>query len=88
MAFFGKSLFFPPKNKRLARAISIETPNAFRNSIRRLMRNGLSLEEFRALNLAKTRARLALRRPNLSLSEERQMREISRVRIPKPSRRA
>ena len=77
-----KSLFFAPKNKRLAKAISIRSPRAFRNSINRLKVRGLSMQEKRALTLAKTRAKLQLRRRNLSLKEKRQFRMISKMRIP------
>jgi hypothetical protein len=76
-----KTIFFPPKNKRLARIISIETPQAFRRSIRVLKRGGLTTAERRALVLARTRAKAMLKRRNLSARERREMAEIARTRI-------
>lgn len=83
---FSKTIFFPPKNAKLAKQISIRTPLAFKGSITRLQAGGLTLEEFRALKLAQTRAKLQLRRLNLSPRERKQMRTISLVRIPPPTR--
>lgn len=76
-------LFEPAKNKRLARIISIETPAKFRASIKTLSKDGTTLKEFRALNLAKTRAKLQLKRPNLSAKERREFTAISKMRLPK-----
>ncbi len=84
---FKKSLFFPPKNRRLARVISIKSPTRFRNSIRTLRKNGITLTERRALLLARTRAKVQLRRPNLSLKERKQFRVISRMTVPLVTRR-
>jgi hypothetical protein len=84
MAYKGKSIFFPPKHKGMAKAISIKSPAAFRKSIQKLKRRGYSLSEYRALNLAKTRAKMQLRRKYLSPEERRQMQEIERINIPKP----
>jgi len=78
-----KSLFFPPKSKRLARIITIKTPSAFRKSIKRLKKDGLTTKEKKVLVLARTRAKIMLKRKNLCVKERKQMREISRVRIPK-----
>ncbi len=82
-----RSLFFPPKNKRLARAITIKSPAAFRKSIKKLKKGGITTTEKRALVLARTRAKIQLKRKNLSAKEKRQMREISRITLPKISRR-
>lgn len=86
MVKFTKSIFFPPKDKVLARKISIKSPSSFRTSIRKLKKNGITLKEFRALNLAKTRAKVTLKRKNLSTKERKQFMEISRMRIPKVKR--
>ena len=77
------SIFSKPKNKRLARDISIRSPTAFRESIRKLERGGLSREEERALVLARTRAAMQLRRDDLSRKERRQFEEINSIKIPK-----
>jgi len=81
-----KTIFGKPKNKRLASSINIKSPFAFRQSIRKLSKGGLDIKEFRGLNLAKTRAKLQLRRKNLSQKERKQFREISKIKIPKPRR--
>ncbi len=87
MVRITKSIFFPPKNKALARKISIKSPTAFRRSIRKLRLGGVTLEEKRALTLAKTRALVQLKRNNLSAKERRQFRSISQINIPKVTRR-
>lgn len=83
MVRITKSIFFPPKDKALARKISIRSPREFRNSIRKLRIGGITLKERRALILAKTRATVQLKRNNLSAKEKRQFRSISQINIPK-----
>lgn len=82
-----KTLFFPAKSKRLARIISIKSPTAFRKSIRTLKKGGVTLKEKRALVLAQNRARAILKKKNLSVKERKQFREISKIKLPKISRR-
>lgn len=82
-----KSIFFPAKNKSLAKKISIKSPNAFRKSIRELKKGGLSLREKRALVLAQNRARAQLNRSDLSVKERLQFISISNMKIPKVSKR-
>lgn len=83
-----RGLFFPAKNQRIARAISIKSPTAFRGSIRKLKKGGLTLKEGRSLVLARNRAKAQLGRRNLSPKERREFTTISRTRIPKfPSKR-
>ena len=79
----NKSLFFKPKDKKLAKIISIETPSGFKASVKKLSVGGISLKEKRALELAQTRAMLQLRRKALSDKERRQMEIISKIKIPK-----
>lgn len=83
---FKKSLFFPPKNKRLARIITIKSPSAFRDSIALLRRGGVTRTEKNALVLAQNRARVQLRRKNLSPKERKQFRTIASVKLPKITR--
>ena len=83
----NKSIFFPAKNERLAKIISITSPKAFAQSIRKLKQGGLTLTEKRALVLARTRATLMLRRKDLSMRERRQMLAIANMKIPKITRR-
>lgn len=83
MVKFTKSIFFKPKDKSLARKISIRTPFQFRKSITILKKNGISLKEKRALTLARTRAKVQLLRQNLSSRERKQFGMISRMSIPR-----
>lgn len=87
MVRITKSIFFPPKDKALAKKISIKSPRAFRISIRKLKKGGITLKEKRALTLAKTRASVQLKRNNLSRKERKQFRTISQMNIPKISKR-
>lgn len=80
------SLFFPPKHKRLAKVITIRSPKAFRGSIRTLQKGGLSLQEERALVLARNRAAAILKKKNLSSKERKQMMVITNIMIPKVSK--
>ncbi len=81
-----RTLFFKAKDPRLARDISITSPSAFRESIKKLKRGGVTLKEMRALQLAKNRAGAQLKRKNLSSKERKQFRAISKINIPKVSR--
>lgn len=86
MVRIKKSIFFPPKDKALARKISIRTPGEFRKSISNLRKNGFTLKEKRALVLARTRAKVQLKRKNLSKRERKQMRAIANTTIPRVTR--
>lgn len=82
MSFVGKR-----KNKRLADNISIRSPTAFRESIRKLKKGRYSTIERRALVLAQARAKLHLKRKNLSGKEQLQMKRIANTTIPKVKKR-
>ena len=83
MVKFTKSLFFSPKDKALAKKISITTPGQFNKSIKMLSKGGITLKENRALKLARTRAKVQLKRKNLSTRERNQMMAISKTVIPR-----
>ena len=87
MVKIPKSIFFPAKNKALAKKISITSPTAFRKSIKILKKGGINLEEKRALVLARTRASIQLKRKNLSNKERKQFKEIAKMDIPNVTRR-
>lgn len=87
MTKFTKGLFFKPKDKALARKITIKTPAGFRRSIRILKKNGITTKEKRALNLARNRARVQLLRKNLSIKERRQFTMISKIKLPRITKR-
>lgn len=77
----AKTLFFPAKHAYLAKAISIRSPSAFRNSIKTLKKGGLTVTEKKALVLARNRAGAQLHRKNLSPKERREMTTISKMKI-------
>ncbi len=80
-------MFFGSSNKRLARIIDTTSPTAFRGSIREIEKRGVTVTEKRGLVLAQNRARAQLKRRNLSPRERRQFRTISRIRLPRVTRR-
>ncbi len=80
---FSRTLFNKPKNARIAKAISITSPTAFRKSISTLRKGGLQRNERRGLILAQNRASAQLKRKNLSPKERRQFSTIARIKVPK-----
>jgi hypothetical protein len=83
-----KTIFFPPRNRKLADIISIESPAAFRESIRKLKRMGLDARAKRALVLAQNRAKAMLKKKSLSAKERRQLAQIARIPLPPVEKRA
>ena len=83
-----KTIFFPPKHKKLADIISIESPAAFRRSIQALKKGGLNATEKRALVLAQNRAKAMLKKRNLSDKERRELQAIARIRLPEVTKKA
>ena len=81
-----KTIFIKPKSKRLARAIDITSPTAFKRSINKLKKGGLTLREKRALVLGRNIASAHLRRKNLSPKERKQMTAIANMNLPKVTR--
>ena len=75
------TIFNAPKNQRIADAISITSPSSFKKSIQILSVGGLSGKEKAALVLAQTRAKLQLKRKNLSDKERYEFTEIVREKI-------
>ncbi len=80
-----KTIFFKPKDVRLARKISIRSPSEFRASIRELEKKGITTKEKRALTLARTRASLQLKRKTLSEKERKEFKMIVGMKLPKVS---
>ena len=83
-----KTIFFPPRHKKLAEIISIESPAAFRESIRKLKRMGIGATEKRALVLDQNRAKAMLKKRSLSEKERRELQAISRIRLPEVTKKA
>src|SRR6185503_17763199 len=83
-----RTIFFPPRHKKLADIISIESPAAFRESIRRLKRVGIGATEKRALVLAQNRAKAMVKKRNLSPSERIQLQSIARMSLPPVDKKA
>ena len=77
-----RTIFFPPRHRKLADIISIESPAAFREGIRRLKRFGIGATEKRALVLAQNRAKAMLKRRSLSPEERKQFRAIATMTLP------
>ena len=84
----GKTIFFPPRHRKLAEIISIESPTAFRESIRKLKQMGIGAREKRALVLAQNRAKAMLKKTNLSAKERREMQAIASMRLPDVTKKA
>jgi hypothetical protein len=82
-----KTIFFPPKNRKLAELISIGSPQAFRQSIRKVQRIGIGAREKRALVLAKNRAKAMLKKRSLSPKERREFETIARMPLPPVTKR-
>jgi hypothetical protein len=82
----GQTIFFPPRHPALAEIISIESPAAFRESIRRLKKMGIGAREKRALVLAKNRAKAMLKKKSLSEQERKQLQAIARMPLPAVTR--
>lgn len=80
-------LFQPAKSKRLANLVDLTSPNAFRMGLMRAKKGGFSLSEKRAFVLGQNRAKAQLQRKNLSPKERKQFMVISRVRLPKVTKR-
>lgn len=83
-----RTIFFPPRHRKLSAIISIESPAAFRESIRQLKRKGIGAREKRALVLAQNRAKAMLQKRNLSPDERRQLQTIARMPLPKVTKHA
>jgi len=83
-----RTIFFAPRHKKLADIISIESPAAFRESIRRLKRLGIGATEKRALVLAQNRAEAMLKKRNLSPKERRELQTIARMPLPPVEKKA
>ena len=72
-----------PKSKRLSRIISIESPKAFKESIKELKKGGITRKELRALSAAKGAATLQTFRKNLSKKEMKEFQAIRKIKLPK-----
>ncbi len=78
----SKGLFGKPKSARIAKIITITSPTAFKESIRKLKKGGLSSDEKKGLVLSRNRAAAQLGRKNLSSKERKQMRAIKKIKLP------
>ncbi len=77
-------LFDPPKSKKVAEMISIESPTAARRStswLRKMIKSGKMKvgDAVKYANLAANRAKAQLNRKNLSSKERKQMRGVYKV---------
>jgi hypothetical protein len=81
------TIFVAPRHRRLAEIISIESPAAFRGSIRTLKKMGIGAREKRALVLAQNRAKAMLKKKTLSPKERRELQQIANTPLPPVTRR-
>ena len=75
-------MFDPPKHKWLAKIIRIDSPSAARKAVRELKKRMNSRNKtliIRAANLAANRAKVMLKRKNLSRKERRELREVEKI---------
>jgi hypothetical protein len=77
-----QTMFFSPKDKELAKKVSIENPSKFKKSIKTLEKDGLTVKERRALILAQNRAVAQLERSNLSKKERKEFNKIKNMKVP------
>lgn len=83
----NKGIFNTGKpNKRIANAINIKSPTAFKESITKLRKGGVTGKEKKALVLAQNRAKAQLKRKHLSSNERKQFRQIVKIKLPKVSK--
>ncbi|HEX9820140.1 MAG TPA: hypothetical protein VGD07_11070 [Methylomirabilota bacterium] len=68
-------------------SISIESPAAFRESVRKLKRMGVGPREKRALVLAQNRAKAMLKKKTLSEKERKELQAIAGTPLPEVTRR-
>ena len=83
-----RTIFFPPRHRELSKIISIESPKAFRDSIRTLKQRGIGAREKRALVLAQNRAKAMLKNRNLSPKERGELKAIARTSLPPVTKKA
>jgi len=79
-----KGLFFPPKNKRIAKIIRIDTPKNAGKSIKELKKlidkGKITIDQaIKYVTTAANRAKASLNRKNLSKKERREMKEVANI---------
>ena len=80
-----KSLFFPPRHRKIADIISIESPKKARHAIKTLLRMAKKAPRQkkvlikRSIVLAANRAEASAKRKNLSQKEKRELRTVARL---------
>ena len=76
-----------PKHPRLAKAITIKTASGFKNSVKKISsKKTYSTTEYRALVLAKTRAKLMAKKKAIHPTTRKRLLSIAKTPIPKPKR--
>ena len=79
-----KSLFFPPKNKKISKIIKIDSPKNAKNSIKQLAnlidKGKITIDQaIKYVNLAANRAKASLNRKNLSNKERKEMNQVAKI---------
>ena len=80
----GKGLFSPPKNKKIAEIIRIDTPNNAKSSIKELAKlidkGMITIDQaIKYVTTAANRAKASLNRKNLSKKERKEMKEVAKA---------
>ena len=76
-----------PRHQRLAEEITITSHSGFKRSVKKLSsKKSYSTTEYRALVLARTRAKLMARKKNLKPETRKRLKAIANTPIPKPKK--
>ncbi len=82
----GRTIFFPPKHAKAAKMIRIDSPEGARQSVRWLShewrkakRRDKKRRLIRYASLAKARAKVALKRRNLSAKERKEFKKVVKI---------
>jgi multidrug resistance efflux pump len=80
----SKGLFFPPKNKKIAEIIKIDTPDNAKSSIKEFARlidkGAVTIDQaIKYVTTAANRAKASLNRKNLSSKERKEMKEVAKT---------
>ena len=79
-----RTLFFPPKNKKIAEIVKIDSPKNAKVSIselRQLIDKGrITIDQaIKYVTLAANRAKASLNRKNLSKKERKEMKQVAQI---------
>ncbi len=78
------SLFFPPKNKKMAEIIKIDSPKSAKDSIKQLRqlidKGKITIDQaIKCVTVAANRSKAMLNRKNLSEKERKEMKKVAEI---------